>query len=878
MKGISQQISKFAFLMALVVLGVLPIVAGSSSFLQQGDKALAQPVPTYLTYDNSQHGVSIDYPNDWHFEEYDGNYFVIFYSPFDDESDQFSENVGIFVETVAKTDSLDSYVDQYLNEISDVFPESEIVEDRSSTLSGEQARLVLTADTDFDEDGELDHRTLRAFLFNDGRAYVIIYDAVQGKYDSYLSVVSDMLQSLTIETSDLAPAAFGEQFLTYQNSTYGVKINHPDNWDVVIPPGESSAIAYFYPPYENDFDVVADFALVAYEDLPAGTSLSEYTTSTIALLSSDDESFNLIASEESLVAGHLGHQLTYTFDSLEYGSMKSTLAWFIAGNRAFIVGITSEEVMYDKYISGYQKMLESFQITNTSTQDNPVSPYKIGDLVSYDNPSQAFSISYPDNWIKTEPEQKETLFTGEIVTFVSPTNDAFVTVSIESMLLKPMTAQEYTDITIQSLRNGVSLLKIEESTQAVFGGQPGHRLEYSGLYTFLGDTAVNVKAIHVWSVLKDSRAYVLTYVALPESFDVYLPAAEKMIASTEIDAAEVPERISGTLNSEEMGFSIELPEGWAGGEGNSALKEQMPFDSFIMVLPELERVTQSAENMTLDEMDSSQFANDLLRSFLIIASINIEDLIDGKFAQRNATSDNGDSNCVRSDSATVVNIGGVKGLQVTGECSYSSLDNKYHYTAYAIMNSKNAVLLALFETPESKGQLEKFESAIQTISVQAPVDLSDPWSVSSLIKEKREIVHQTVYVDESPYKLQMVSNSTISDFTLETDRKQISFKAEGESNTMGAIELELGQVLKGPYTVLVDGAVIENTLTINDSTTGRSILSFAYPHSIHEIIITGTNVVPELENFALLAAVIGLIITIAGLKASRRPLPGYPRK
>jgi hypothetical protein len=96
------------------------------------------------------------------------------------------------------------------------------------------------------------------------------------------------------------------------------------------------------------------------------------------------------------------------------------------------------------------------------------------------------------------------------------------------------------------------------------------------------------------------------------------------------------------------------------------------------------------------------------------------------------------------------------------------------------------------------------------------------------------------------------SSSTITNFIFDEKSKRLSFRAEGQSGTEGSTELSIGKVLQGPYVVTVDGRATTD-FEVSEAD-GVATITISYTHSVHNITITGTNVVPE---FSFL---IGLII------------------
>jgi len=106
--------------------------------------------------------------------------------------------------------------------------------------------------------------------------------------------------------------------------------------------------------------------------------------------------------------------------------------------------------------------------------------------------------------------------------------------------------------------------------------------------------------------------------------------------------------------------------------------------------------------------------------------------------------------------------------------------------------------------------------------------------------------------NDETYFVSLVTNSTISDFRLNTDQtpESISFSVEGPNATTGFCRICVpDSLLEGPYAVLVNGApVSQNTVTNGTHT----FIHFTYNHSWNLITVIGDSVVPEFPHTMIL--------------------------
>jgi hypothetical protein len=77
-------------------------------------------------------------------------------------------------------------------------------------------------------------------------------------------------------------------------------------------------------------------------------------------------------------------------------------------------------------------------------------------------------------------------------------------------------------------------------------------------------------------------------------------------------------------------------------------------------------------------------------------------------------------------------------------------------------------------------------------------------------------------------------------------------------------------VLEGPYAVTIDGQVASDVKVTQAA--GESIIRISYGDSAGEVVITGTNVVPEfpLSLIAVIAAVLGAVILVGRSRLASR--------
>jgi hypothetical protein len=136
-------------------------------------------------------------------------------------------------------------------------------------------------------------------------------------------------------------------FLTYQNSTYGIKIRYPSDWSVeeAEEKPEKDAvigIVYIYPPIAADPKVITYFYVGTW-DLARKTTNIDLLARNAVYAWRAEQGFKLISA-----------------------NAKTTLA----GKPAYaIVRLSTDATKYDDFVPEVQKMISAFELTPMKQED-----------------------------------------------------------------------------------------------------------------------------------------------------------------------------------------------------------------------------------------------------------------------------------------------------------------------------------------------------------------------------------------------------------------------------------------------------------------------------------------------------------------------------
>ncbi len=188
----SRQKSKSIALSGVGGILALLVVLGGWVLIKQ---RATEPEIELSLYENSSYSFALDYPTTWSSQNRDDFFAsgVVFFSPLEEDSDQFKERVSILVENLASDSSLEQYTEQSLVEIKRL-SDPNIGEAQATNLGKEAGRQILYRG----EESGTPVQRMQAWAVKDNQAYVITYTAEPESYERYLPAVEKMIESFAI--------------------------------------------------------------------------------------------------------------------------------------------------------------------------------------------------------------------------------------------------------------------------------------------------------------------------------------------------------------------------------------------------------------------------------------------------------------------------------------------------------------------------------------------------------------------------------------------------------------------------------------------------------------------------------------------------------
>ncbi len=329
-----------------------------------------------------------------------------------------------------------------------------------------------------------------------------------------------------IATTTATKTTNSNAFLTCENnSTLGVKIQYPSNWQR---DSYNNKVAFFAPSLaEGNKKIIPVAMFVEVDNLPFQiTDVEDYISHYVNHLRN-----HAAITEPSVVtltslAGNLAHNFT--------ASAKIGQDEYHATDIIMLSGVKKYEMTYyiakqtelSSYLPTIQKMIDSFEI-------NIGIPNSSGNsFLTYENNSTlGVKIQYPANWERIESEDD-----AHGVLFLSPSesnSDRFLeSFSISSSSLFNSNNNSVDELARRAISEHIEHLpdfQLVYTKLITVKDNPAYLLVYKYTDLVFGKAmAMDIGMTNGYNV------YVLSYLADPAKFLIYLPTIQKMIDSFEI--------------------------------------------------------------------------------------------------------------------------------------------------------------------------------------------------------------------------------------------------------------------------------------------------------------------------------------------------------
>jgi len=151
-------------------------------------------------------------------------------------------------------------------------------------------------------------------------------------------------------------------FLTYKNSTLGVSIGYPPNWQII----EGHQQVLFVPPLQSNQNIYPEHLRIGVENFTSNNNtLSMFVQGNIDNLKTHYENFDLIQSTSTKLDDEPAKQIIYTTTSTGTTNFNLTVSklYTIKYDKAYIITYEAQFGKYSQNLPTIQDMIHSFQLT-----------------------------------------------------------------------------------------------------------------------------------------------------------------------------------------------------------------------------------------------------------------------------------------------------------------------------------------------------------------------------------------------------------------------------------------------------------------------------------------------------------------------------------
>jgi hypothetical protein len=386
---------------------------GASDGSETSDTAA---IDSYLTYNNSEYGIRMNYPSDWSYQEAQAPTnaaifpIVRMFPPISDDPNAVTF-LEIGIEDLGNPFSIDEYSRSTINAYRESRQNFDLVSSNTEdTLSGLPAYELVFTDSANGTDRKL--MEVGALDSDNNRVYYLLFNTEESRYDLFVPALESIIDSFQLASVDgstinatTAPSSLlpsssavpdsisqndtdissslssatdieSDDILLYENSSYGISVLYPASWDQYQPISDPESRTTFITQFEpTDTNGTALFA-VARDTFSSNETLDTYLAETVQSYRGNTLNFTLISTAISpdtatppLLAGNPAYSLLYTHTNPDSGTMLLTQE---AGtiipetNMVYYAYYTADIPSYNQFIDDALSIADSLEIHLTN--------------------------------------------------------------------------------------------------------------------------------------------------------------------------------------------------------------------------------------------------------------------------------------------------------------------------------------------------------------------------------------------------------------------------------------------------------------------------------------------------------------------------------
>lgn len=172
--------------------------------------------------------------------------------------------------------------------------------------------------------------------------------------------------SLSLLSLSVIEASAATNFVTYQNPVQGVKMQYPSAW--TVPQNglrDFNDVVGFFAPFGNISDVFPGRLILSIKHYSENITLDGYNN--LVNNSLKQPTVQIKESSPSTLSGNPAYKTVFVASpGIVPFKIETMLVWMVKGNNVYTISFNSEPEKFPTYVPIVQKMIDSFEVTNST--------------------------------------------------------------------------------------------------------------------------------------------------------------------------------------------------------------------------------------------------------------------------------------------------------------------------------------------------------------------------------------------------------------------------------------------------------------------------------------------------------------------------------
>jgi hypothetical protein len=185
-----------------------------------------------------------------------------------------------------------------------------------------------------------------------------------------LFIIASYYLTMNFSTQNAVGQMIGSKnFLIYESTTYGFKIEYPTDWEKIefsgdIEEAHRKIIVNFVSPLEGASDTFREYLIIERGIVGSQSPLSfQYAINAYLASLKSLPNYKLVESNTFSVADSPAQKLVYSYSNPEVGLTKTMDVLITKNEKLYLLSFNSDALKYNVYLPTILKMINSLQFT-----------------------------------------------------------------------------------------------------------------------------------------------------------------------------------------------------------------------------------------------------------------------------------------------------------------------------------------------------------------------------------------------------------------------------------------------------------------------------------------------------------------------------------